>query len=102
MVVVVEVDWIGLLGFENEGSGFDREIPFIFRWRARRLFERERARRRNQFLWFPIFHLRWCTVYVLRSASSLFCFYWINFIYFLMTVRFSGGVNELSVFWAKS
>jgi hypothetical protein len=102
VVVVVEVDWIGLLGFENEGSGFDREIPFIFRWRARRLFERERARRRNQFLWFPIFHLRWCTVYVLRSASSLFCFYWINFIYFLMTVRFSGGVNELSVFWAKS
>ena len=99
---MVEVDWIGLLGFENEGSGFDREIPFIFRWRARRLFERERARRRNQFLWFPIFHLRWCTVYVLRSASSLFCFYWINFIYFLMTVRFSGGVNELSVFWAKS
>jgi hypothetical protein len=41
-------------------------------------------------------------VYRVRSASSFFSFYWINFIYFLMTVRFSGGVNELSVFWAKS
>jgi hypothetical protein len=70
---VVEVDWIGLVGFENEGLGFDREIPFIFRWRARRLFERERARRRNQlFLWFPIFHLRWCTVYVVLVPSFLF------------------------------
>ena len=70
---MVEVDWIGLVGFENEGLGFDREIPFIFRWRARRLFERERARRRNQlFLCFPIFHLRWCTVYVVLVPSFLF------------------------------
>jgi predicted nucleic acid-binding Zn ribbon protein len=68
--VVVVVDWIGLVGFENEGLGFD---PFIFRERARRLFERERARRRNQlFLWFPIFHLRWCTVYVVLVPSFLF------------------------------